>query len=205
MPRQNFTTTQLEFLKRRTIRLIDILHIELPGGSIKRFTNAENDVTSTINDGSTSEVYLAGQGYANHAPIPLTSQINANRVQFNFYSTLVDSSATEPVSRFFLNNPISGGSIFLAKRFIDTAEKGLDASPSHGLEFSVFRGFIDNVQFKITEQENQIALFCGGPFSNFDRVAIYGYTNSASQHKLFPNDTGFDFSAKNFRDIKWEE
>lgn len=205
MPRQDFTTAQKTYLEQRTLRLVDLVRIQLPNGQVKRFTNAENDVTSTIVDGSTSEIYLAGQGYATHAPIPLTSQINANRVQFNFYSTLVDSSVTEPISRFFLNNPISGGSIVLAKRYVDSTDVGYDANPAHNLEFFVFKGFVDNLQFKITDDESQIALFCGGPFSNFDRIAIYGYTNTASQQKLFPNDTGFDYSAKNFRDIKWEE
>jgi len=64
---------------------------------------------------------------------------------------------------------------------------------------------IDNVSYKVTTDDALVTVFCGGPFSNFDRTAIYGFTNTASQQKLFANDTGFDFSANNVSNIRWEE
>lgn len=205
MPRTDLTKTQLANLDDRTLRLIDLVRLELPDGSIKRFTNAEADVTSKVVDGSTSEVYLTGQGYLNHGPVPLTSQINANRIEITFDSTVTDSSATQPISRILLNNTISGGSVIISKRLVKSTDTNFNANPSHGVEFIVFKGLMDNVSYKVTNTESTVTLFCGGPFANFDRTSVYGFTNTASQQKKYPNDTGFDFSANNFQNIRWEE
>lgn len=205
MPRTNLTETQLANLDDRSLRLIDLVRLELPDGTVKRFTNAEADVTSTAVDGSTSESYLTGQGYLNHGPIPLTSQINANRIQITFDSTVTDSSATQPISRVLLNNPISGGSVIIIKRLVKSTDTNFNANPSHGVEFIVFKGLMDNVSYKVTNTESTVTLFCGGPFANFDRTSVYGFTNTASQQKKYPNDTGFDFSANNASNIRWEE
>jgi len=204
MPRSNLTLNQLNYLDDRSIQLIDLVRLELPDGTVKRFTNAVDDVTSTVADGSTFEIYLTGQGYLQHSPIPLTSQLNANRIELQFDSSITDS-ASEPISRLLLNNPISGGSVILSKRFVGPGDLNFAGTPSHGIEVIVFKGFMDNLSYKITNTESSITIFCGGPLSNFDRVAIYGYTNSASQQKLYPNDTGFNFSTKNASNIRWEE
>ena len=205
MPRiTNLTDTQLARLDNDVVRLIDLVRLELPNGTVKRFTNAETDVVSNIVDGSTSETYLAGQGYESHSAIPLTAQINANRIDITFSSVNTDSSVTEPIARTLLNNPVSGGTVFIAKRIVSATTLAFNANPSEG-EFIAFKGFMDNLSYKINNTESSVTVFCGGPFSNFDRTAIYGFSNSASQHKLFPNDTGFDFSANNVRNIKWEE
>lgn len=204
MPRTNLTLNQLNYLDDRSIQLIDLVRLELPDGTVKRFTNAVADVTSTVADGSTSEIYLTGQGYLQHTPIPLTSQLNANRIELQFDATITDSTS-EPISRILLNNPISGGSVILSKRYVSPNDVNFNANPSHGIEVIVFKGFMDNLSYKITNIESSITIFCGGPLSNFDRVSIYGYTNSASQQKLYPNDTGFNFSTKNASNIRWEE
>jgi hypothetical protein len=200
MPRiTNLTNTQLAWFDQSILRLVDLVRLEFPNGIIKRFTNHTSDSYSNIVDGSTNELYLAGQGYQVHSPIPLTPQINANRLELTFSAVETDSSATEPIARTLLNNPISGGSVIISKRI----NPGLDDA-SQG-EFIAFKGVMDNLSYKVTDTQSTITIFCGGPFSNFDRTAIYGFTNTASQHKLYPADTGFNFSSKNVRNIRWEE
>jgi hypothetical protein len=183
-------------LTPRNLRLVDMIRLQLPNGTVIRATNFEYDISSTIVDGSTSETFLSGQGYVTHSAIPLTSQLNANTVNLLFDSTQTDSAA-QPIMRTLLNNPIIGGTVHIIKRII--------SSGSSGTDFIAFKGIMDNLSYKITNTESNLLLFCGGPFSNFDRTAIYGYTNTASQQKTYPNDTGFQYSSKNVRNIKWEE
>jgi hypothetical protein len=183
-------------LTPRNLRLVDMIRLQLPNGTVIRATNFEYDISSTIVDGSTSETFLSGQGYVTHSAIPLTSQLNANTVNLLFDSTQTDSTA-QPIMRTLLNNPIIGGTVHIIKRII--------SSGSSGTDFIAFKGIMDNLSYKITNTESNLLLFCGGPFSNFDRTAIYGYTNTASQQKTYPNDTGFQYSSKNVRNIKWEE
>ncbi|MEK9700232.1 MAG: hypothetical protein VW270_30905 [Candidatus Poseidoniales archaeon] len=201
MPRiTNLTDTQLARLEYAQLRIVDLVRLELPNGTVKRFTNHTSDSYSNIVDGSTNELYLAGHGYDSHSPIPLTPQVNANRIEITFSAVETDSSATEPIARTLLNNPISGGTVHIIKR----VDPGLNDA-SDGGEFVAFKGFMDNLSYKVTNVNSTITIFCGGPFSNFDRTPIYGFTNTASQQKVFPTDTGFDFSANNVRNIRWEE
>lgn len=204
MPRFDFTAGQnkllLEALEKRKLRIMDLVRLELPNGIVKRFTNSSFDVISNLVDGSTNETYLAGQGYLSHNALPLTSQINANRVEITFSAVETDSSATaEPIARTLLNNAVSGGTVHIIKR-VDPRTLA-----TAGYEFLAFKGLIDNVSYKVTTDDALVTVFCGSPFSNFDRTAIYGFTNTASQQKLFANDTGFDFSANNVSNIRWEE
>ncbi len=201
MPRiTNLTNTQLEKLALSQLRIVDLIRLELPNGIVKRFTNDSFDATSNLVDGSTNETYLTGQGYLSHNALPLTSQINANRIEITFSAVATDSSVTEPIARTLLNNPVSGGTVHIIKR----VDPGLNDA-SNGGEFLAFKGLMDNVSYKVTTDDALVTVFCGGPFSNFDRTAIYGFTNTASQQKLFPNDTGFNFSANNVSNIRWEE
>jgi len=201
MPRiTNLTNAQLEKLTLSQLRIVDLIRLELPNGIVKRFTNDSFDATSNLVDGSTNETYLTGQGYLSHNALPLTSQINANRVEISFSAVATDSSVTEPIARTLLNNPVSGGTVHIIKR----VDPGLNDA-SNGGEFLAFKGLMDNVSYKVTTDDALVTVFCGGPFSNFDRTAIYGFTNTASQQKLFPNDTGFNFSANNVSNIRWEE
>ena len=201
MPRiTNLTNTQLEKLALSQLRIVDLIRLELPNGIVKRFTNDSFDATSNLVDGSTNETYLTGQGYLSHNALPLTSQINANRIEITFSAVATDSSVTEPIARTLLNNPVSGGTVHIIKR----VDPGL-GNASNGGEFLAFKGLMDNVSYKVTTDDALVTVFCGGPFSNFDRTAIYGFTNTASQQKLFPNDTGFNFSANNVSNIRWEE
>jgi len=199
MPRNNLST---ELLGQRSIRLIDLVRIDLPN-EILRFTDAEADISSTLIDGSTAEVFLTGQGYLGHDPVPFTSQINANRIELTFQSAILDSAA-EPIARKLLNNSITGGTVWLIKRIITDTDVGI-TSVSNGTDFILFKGLIDNVAYKATAKDSVLKLFCGGPFANFDRVALYGYTNLTSQQKKYPTDTGFQYSTKNVKNIKWEE
>jgi len=187
----------------RFLRFVDLIRLELPNGTIFRFTDCDNDISSNIIDGSTSETFLAGQGYIGHDSIPLTSQISSIRIQLTFDSTVTDSTGTN-IARQLMNNSIAGGSVFIVKRIFTQSTQSFGLNPSTG-EFIIFKGIMDNISYKITNDSSRLALFCGGPFSNFDRTAIYGYTNSASQQKVYPTDTGFKFATYNVRNIKWEE
>lgn len=204
MPRTNLSTANLQLLDRPAVHIIDLVRLEFPDGTIKRFTNADDDAGSRIIDGSTQESFLAGQGYVGHSAIPLTSQLNANRIELTFSAVATDSSATEPIARTLLNRPIAGGSVHLIKKILDRDTTSLDTVATND-QFIAFQGVMDNLSYKVTNDDAIVTLFCGGPFSNFDRTAIYGFTNTASQQKVFPNDTGFDFSANNVRNIRWEE
>ena len=86
MPRTNLSTANLQLLDRPAVHIIDLVRLEFPDGTIKRFTNADDDAGSRIIDGSTQESFLAGQGYVGHSAIPLTSQLNANRKDGQFLS-----------------------------------------------------------------------------------------------------------------------
>ncbi|MEK9696192.1 MAG: hypothetical protein VW270_10520 [Candidatus Poseidoniales archaeon] len=204
MARTQLSQTQLDKLNQDSVQMIDLVRLEFPDGTIKRFTNADADAGSRIVDGSTQEQYLAGQGYIGHTGIPLTSQLNANRIELRFSAVATDSSATEPIARTLLNRPISGGTVHVIKKILDSSTTSLDLIGTDD-QFIAFQGVMDNVSYKVTNEDASITLFCGGPFSNFDRTAIYGFTNTASQQKNFPDDTGFDFSANNVKNIRWEE
>lgn len=194
MPRNNNLT--ITELSARSIRMIDLVRIDIPNGDTLRFTDAETDLTSTIIDGSTVETFLTGQGYLGHQPIDFTSQLSATTMELTFDSSQVDS-ASDFIARKMLNNAIGGGDIYLIKRLISDNLTGTD--------FILFKGSMDNVSYKVSNSTSNIKLFCSGPFANFDRQAIYGYTNVSSQSKLYPTDTGFQYSTKNFRNIRWEE
>tara|TARA_E500000318_G_C3562044_1_gene213935 strand:+ start:2216 stop:2821 length:606 start_codon:yes stop_codon:yes gene_type:complete len=201
MPR-DFSITEAQ-VDDRFLRFVDLIRLELPDGTIFRFTDCDNDIVSNLIDGSTNETFLAGQGYLGHEPIPLTSQVSAIRTQLNFDSIELDSTGTN-IARQLMNKPIAGGTVHIIKRIFTQTSQSFTNTVTTG-EYIIFKGIMDNISYKATNDSSRLALFCGGPFSNFDRTAIYGYTNSSSQNKLYPNDTGFAFATYNVRNIKWEE
>ena len=58
---------------------------------------------------------------------------------------------------------------------------------------------------KYTDDGANATIFCGGEFANFDKVSLYGFTNTVSQSKVYPLDTGFNFAENDKSNIKWEE
>lgn len=194
MPRSNDLTTTI--LDTRTIRFIDCVKIELSAGTLF-YTNYEADIALTSIDGSTFDIYLTGQGYVGHSPITSTGQANPDTVNITFDSSQLDSTANL-VGPAFLNGDTTGAPITITKVHITS-------SGTVGISYIAFRGIIDNFSMKLTDTSQTLTIFCGGQFANFDKQALYGYTNTKSQQLVYPNDTGFDFSENDNSNIRWEE
>lgn len=194
MPRSsNLTTTILD---TRTIRFIDCVKIELSAGTLF-YTNYEADIQITSIDGSTLDTYLTGQGYVGHSPITTTGQANPETVNISFDSSQLDSTANL-VGPAFLNGDTTGAPVTITK-------VNIKSDGTVGTNYIAFRGIIDNFSMKLTDTAQTLTIFCGGQFANFDKQALYGYTNTKSQQLVYPNDTGFDFSENDTANIRWEE
>jgi len=194
MPRTSTLTTSV--LDTRTIRFVDCVKIELIGGTLL-YTNYEADIQLTSIDGSTIDTYLTGQGYVGHSPITITGQANPETVNITFDSSQLDSTANQ-IGPAFLNGDTTGAPITISK--INIKSDG-----TVGASYIAFRGIVDNFSMKLTDTSQTLTVFCGGQFANFDKQALYGYTNSKSQQLVYPNDTGFDFSENDNSNIRWEE
>jgi len=161
------------------------------------YTNYEADIALTSIDGSTIDTYLTGQGYVGHSPITSTGQANPDTVNITFDSSQLDSTANL-IGPAFLNGDTTGALITITKVHITS-------SGTVGMSYIAFRGIIDNFSMKLTDTSQTLTIFCGGQFANFDKQALYGYTNTKSQQLVYPNDTGFDFSENDNSNIRWEE
>jgi hypothetical protein len=188
----NFTK---EFLENDTLRFIDLVRIELPSGTLF-YTNYEADAQITSEDGSTIETYLTGAGYLGHNNITLTSQVDTEALEISFDATLIDSTATN-IAGLLANGTPHGAPIQIRKGYVD--------STGVAWHFIAYKGIIDTYSFKFSADGADATIFCGGEFSNFDKVSLYGFTNTTSQSKVYPLDTGFKYAEKNHSNIRWEE
>lgn len=202
MARQ-LSTAQNTAIQGKVVRVIDLVKIELPKNTI-RVTNFEADVSTTYEDGSTANTYSMGQGYLFHTGIALTTQTSNQTVTINFDGINIDSSA-DSIVRMFANDNYSAAPVTIAKHIVTNDNFGVNSTATINDVFVVFKGIVDNFSIKVTDQESIVSVFCSGPFADFERTALYGYTNIASQSKVYPNDRGFKFSQNNVRNIRWEE
>jgi len=193
MPRSTSLTPAL--LSARTLRFADCIKIELPSGTLL-YTNYEADIQVTSIDGSTVDTYLTGQGFLSHSPITITGQAQSENINISFDSSQLDSTAGL-IGPAFANGDTTGAPVTITKVYIN------DGAPD--FSYIAFRGIIDNFSIKLTDTTLSLTVFCGGQFANFDKSSLYGYTNTVSQNKLYPNDTGFEFAEKNVENIRWEE
>ena len=178
MPRSNDLTTA--DLNARTVRFIDLVTIELPAGTF-RVTNYEADIPLISSDGSTLEgTFLTGRGYLSHSPIKQSAQVTNTNVELLFDAILLDSSA-DTLGTEFANGDYTGAPVTIKK------------------------GLVDNFAINVTEIGSTMTVTIGGPFSNFDKKSLYGYTNTASQSRLFPADKGFQYSQRLISNLVWEE
>ena len=159
-------------------------------------TNYEADVTITTEDGSTTETFLTGKGYLYHSDIVLTSNLDNTTVNLIFDSVYLDSAAETP-GTLFANSNYAGASVIIRKALV-----GDDNSITN---FIIFKGIVDGFTLKITNNDSLLNVVCGGPFANFDKTVVYGYTNTKSQGRLYPTDLGFEYSQNNVRNIIWSE
>ena len=182
-------------LAQTTLRFIDLVRVELPSGTLF-YTNYEADASITSEDGSTSETYLTGSGYLGHSAISVSSNAKTDSIEITFDSSQVDSTATN-IAATLANGNVHSAPVTIKKAYVD----------STGVVFSfiAYKGIIDNYSLKYSNQGATATLFCAGEFANFDRVNLYGYTNTVSQSKLYPLDTGFNFAEQNHSNIRWEE
>ena len=183
-------------LDTRTIRFVDCVKIELSAGTLL-YTNYESDIQVTSIDGSTVDTYLTGQGYVGHSPITTTGQANPETVNISFDSNQLDSTANL-VGPAFLNGNTTGAEVTITK-------VNIKSDGTQGISYVAFKGIVDNFSMKLTDTEQSMTIFCGGQFANFDKQALYGFTNTKSQQLVYPNDTGFDFSEQDHSNIRWEE
>tara|TARA_R110002051_G_scaffold324258_2_gene420706 strand:- start:564 stop:1148 length:585 start_codon:yes stop_codon:yes gene_type:complete len=194
MPRSTLLTTTI--LSARALRFVDCIKIELSAGTLF-YTNYESDLTITSIDGSTQDTYLTGQGYLGHSAITTTAQAQPEKVDITFDSSQLDSTANL-VGPAFANGDTTGAPVTITKVFVTSAGV-IDFS------YIAFIGIIDNFSIKVTDTSSSLTVFCGGQLANFDKTSLYGFTNTVSQSKLYPLDTGFEFSANNASNIRWEE
>ena len=194
MPRSTSLTKAI--LSGRSLRFVDCIKIELTAGTLL-YTNYEADLQLISIDGSTVDTYKTGQGYLGHSSITTTSQAQPEKVDITFDSSQLDSTANL-IGPAFANGNTTGADITISKVFITTA--GLV-----DFNYIAFRGIIDNFSLKVTDTSSSLTVFCGGILANFDKTSLYGFTNTVSQSKLYPLDTGFEFSANNAANIRWEE
>lgn len=194
MPRNN-NLTQAE-LSNSSLRIIDLITIELPSGTL-RYTNYEGDITITSDDGSTLETYLTGKGYIAHSEIKITASNSNTELQLFFDSVALDSTA-DSLGVEFANGDYAGAPV--------TIKKGLIKDPIEDSKYwSIFNGIVDNFSINLTDDESRMTITVGNPFANFDKKTLYGYTNSNSQKRIFPNDEGFQFAQRKVSNLKWEE
>lgn len=180
------------------IRIIDLIRIILPGQTILA-TNYESEIQDSIGDGSTLETYEIGTGYIAHGAIPLTSDTNPGQVEIIFDA--IDNGANTVV-RSFANGNYSGAPVYIYKKIATLDSADLVTLTS---SFIVFSGIVDNFSIKVNNNEAQMSVVCSGPFANFDKNALYGYTAQQSQQILYPSDTGFQYAQETISNIKWEE
>ena len=194
MPRSNdLTSTDLN---ARTVRFIDLVTIELPAGTF-RVTNYEADIPILSSDGSTDDTFLTGRGYLSHSPINQSSQVANTTVELDFDAVLLDSSA-DTLGTEFANGNYTGAPV--------TIKKGLVKDPfADTVYFTIWKGFVDNFAINVTDKGSTMTVTVGGAFSNFDKKSLYGYTNTASQSRLFPLDKGFQYSQRQISNLNWEE
>jgi hypothetical protein len=189
------TTLTYNQLNARSLRFIDLVKIVLPNKTLL-VTNYEQDVTITTEDGSTTETFLTGKGYLYHSDIVLASNLDNNTVNLVFDSVYLDSAADTP-GTVFANSNYAGAPVTIRKALVDVN--------SDITNFIIFKGIVDSFTIKITNNDSLLNVVCGGPFANFDKTVIYGYTNTKSQNRLYPDDLGFEFSQNNVRNITWSE
>ena len=192
MPRSTSLTTSI--LSNRALRFVDCIKIELPSGTLL-YTNYEADLQLTSIDGSTVDTYKTGQGYLGHSST--SSQAQPEKVEITFDSSQLDSTANL-IGPAFANGNTTGAPVTISKVFVTSAGV-VD------FNYIAFRGIVDNFSLKVTDTSSNLTVFCGGILANFEKTSLYGFTNTASQSKLFPLDTGFEFSANNAANIRWEE
>ena len=194
MPRSNDLTNA--DLNARTVRFIDLVTIELPAGTF-RVTNYEADIPILSSDGSTYDTFLTGRGYLSHSPIKQSAQVTNTNVELLFDAILLDSSA-DTLGTEFANGNYTGAPV--------TIKKGLVKEPfTDTVYFTAWKGFVDNFAINVSEKGSTMTVTVGGPFANFDKKSLYGYTNTASQSRLFPTDKGFQYSQRLISNLRWEE
>jgi len=194
MPRSTSLTTSI--LNNRALRFVDCIKIELAGGTLL-YTNYESDLQLTSIDGSTLDTYKTGQGYLGHSAITTTSQAQPEKVDITFDSSQLDSTANL-IGPAFANGDTTGAPVTISKVFVTSAG-------TVDFNYIAFKGIVDNFSLKATDTTSQLTVFCGGQLANFDKTSLYGFTSTVSQSKVFPLDTGFEFSANNASNIRWEE
>jgi|TARA_R110000744_G_scaffold76798_1_gene152003 hypothetical protein len=202
MPRSSSLTTSV--LSARSLRFVDCIKIELDSGTLK-YTNHYADIAITSIDGSTQDTYLTGQGYIGHSAITITGQAQPEKVDLSFDSSQLDSTANL-IAPAFANGNTTGAPVTITKTAITTSSGGGGLiTEVAGITYIAFKGIVDNFSIKITDRDTMLTIFCGGELANFDKTSLYGFTNTVSQSKLYPLDTGFEFSANNAANIRWEE
>ena len=194
MPRSNdLTNAELD---ARTVRFIDLVTIELPAGTL-RVTNYEADISLLSSDGSTYDTFLTGRGYLTHSPVKQSAQITNTNVELLFDAVLLDSTQ-DTLGTEFANGNYTGAPV--------TIKKGLVKEPfTDTVYFTIWKGFVDNFAINVTDKGSAMTVTIGGPFSNFDKKSLYGYTNIASQSRIFPLDKGFQYSQRLISNLRWEE
>lgn len=71
-----------------------------------------------------------------------------------------------------------------------------------GAPFNYFEGRIVGYNIQDEEGKSELTLELASHWKDFEKINCRR-TNSNSQKRYFPDDTGFDFSAKSVKDLKW--
>lgn len=71
-----------------------------------------------------------------------------------------------------------------------------------GSPFTYFEGRIVGYEISDDDSTSEVKIELASHWKDFEKVNCRR-TNSNSQKRYFPNDTGFDFASKSIKDLKW--
>lgn len=150
------------------------------------FTNCDVDLTYN------SETFQSNSGYLGHSEITETTNAANDKVSVTFDGVDLTNA------RDILNANFVGCRVNIKKVIVNA-----DYTFSTDNVYEVFDGFINTFNLTTNKQTANFRLECGGPFSAFEKAAIYGYATTLSHQTVFPDDNGFEFAQQTLTDLQW--
>jgi uncharacterized protein YjbI with pentapeptide repeats len=150
------------------------------------FTNCDVDLTYN------AETFQSNSGYLGHSAITETTNAANDKVSVTFDGVDLTNA------RDILNANFVGCRVNIKKVIVNA-----DYTFSTDNVYEVFDGFINTFNLTTNKQTANFRLECGGPFSAFEKAAIYGYATTLSHQTVFTDDKGFEFAQQTLTDIQW--
>jgi hypothetical protein len=183
MPRGLSTAVKVA-LATDSFRLATLIDLNFP--TVKRLTDFGQDITYNSNTYTASDHLLS---------IEDTSETAGLRVN-SFGLTL------SGVEQTYIDLVLAGDHINTRvdiNRAIVTITNNV-ASVTGIIPF--FSGYVSGFEIGDTSSSSELTLEIASHWKDFEKINCRR-TNPTSQHRYFPNDTGFDFSHQSITDMKW--